>query len=307
LGLVHTSTPSGGPVKDWFVILNPEAGSADDIETLSSAIARLGEVDLSKTENVGDAERLAREAVSEGYRTIVAAGGDGTLHEVLNGASERLGEVRLGLLPVGTGNDLARSLAIPDDLGDAVEVLATGKVRTVDAYAVVSSGQRRLAVNGSAGGFSTKVDEKLSQAIKERLGAIAYVASAGRALPELERYDLRVLGDDGEWTEVEAYNFVVSNGCYIGGGIPVAPAADLGDGLLDLMIVPALPLTELAATMVQILRGTHLESSTLIQMRSRRIELDSRPELAFTVDGELWGRTPAVFEVIPGAVRVLAP
>ncbi len=111
-----------------LIILNPNAGTAEDEATLMTHLAPLGEVTIKATSAKGDATRLAREAITAGYECIIAAGGDGTINEVLNGMSDDWGRATLGVLPLGTGNDFARTIAIPTDVEQAIDILKRGTV-----------------------------------------------------------------------------------------------------------------------------------------------------------------------------------
>ncbi|PZR71337.1 MAG: hypothetical protein DLM73_16185, partial [Chthoniobacterales bacterium] len=147
------------------VVLNPAAGSVRDLETLLKRIQRLPHTDLCISQKAGSAARLARAALRKGCRKIVAAGGDGTLNEVINGVREDAGTARVGLIPLGTGNDFARTLGLPTDLDEAIAVIRAGRTRAIDLVRVTSD-KVRYFVNVSAGGFSGLVNEKLTPEIK---------------------------------------------------------------------------------------------------------------------------------------------
>jgi diacylglycerol kinase (ATP) len=286
------------------VILNPNAGSVDDVAALREALDSLPDTSIQVTEQEGDARRLAREALLDGVERIVAAGGDGTLNEVLNGLAEDFGRACLGLLPLGTGNDFARTIGIPADLEKALAVLETGRVRAVDVARASLDGAERHFLNGSAGGFSNEVSERAEQ-VKERWGPLSYLRAAIGALPELEAFEIRITVNGGERLCLEAYNVVVSNGRFVASGIPVAPTAAVDDGLLELMIAPATTLPQLAVLMPKLLLGKHLESDLLLFRRATRLEIDGAPPMSFNVDGEISGESPALFEVLPRALRMI--
>ena len=290
-------------MKTW-ILVNPNAGSVDEQAELEATLGRLPDTVVRCTEREGHAEELAREAVREGVEQVVAAGGDGTLNEVVNGLSEDFGRVRLGLLPLGTGNDFARSIQVPDDLEGALAVLREGRTRRVDVARATLRSRSRCFINMSAGGFSGLVSEKAGSA-KDRWGPLAYMRAAVDALPELRAFRISIRLSGAEELDLAAYNLVISNGRFVAGGIPAAPQAELDDGLLDLMIVPETTGPNLAILVPQVLLGRHLGSDLVIFRKATRIEIESDPPMGFNLDGELLDEQPAVFEVLPRALEVV--
>jgi diacylglycerol kinase (ATP) len=293
---------------DSRIIVNPNAGSAGDLEAVKAALGERPGTEIRFSEKQGDAEDLAREAARRGVRTVVAAGGDGTLNEVLNGLAEDFaggpGRVRLGLLPLGTGNDFARSIGVPADLGAALAVLDAGRTRRIDVALASFRDGHRYFLNMSAGGFSSAVSEKADEA-KERWGPLAYMRGAVDALPELEAFAAKITLSGAETIRMEIYNLVISNGRYVAAGIPVAPQAELDDGLLDVMIAPATALPNLALLLPQVLLGRHLDSDLLLFRKAARIEIESSPPMVFNVDGEILSQEPALFAVLPRALKMV--
>ncbi len=290
-------------MKTW-IIVNPNAGSVDEQAALEETLGRLPETEVRCTERAGHAEELAREAVRAGVEQVVAAGGDGTLNEVVNGLSEDFGRARLGLLPLGTGNDFARSIKVPDDLQGALAILQEGRTRRLDVARATLRSRSRCFINMSAGGFSGVVSEKAGEA-KDRWGPLAYMRAAVDALPELRTFKVSIRLSGAEELDLETYNLVISNGRFVAGGIPVAPQAELDDGLLDIMIVPATTGPNLALLVPQVLLGMHLGSDLLVFRKATRIEIESDPPMAFNLDGELLDEQPTAFEVQPRALEVV--
>src|SRR5439155_13392638 len=145
--------------------------------------------ELRVTQQAGEAETLARAAIRAGSDYVIAVGGDGTLNEVINGiaTSRRASQVLVGIVPLGTANDFARSIGLIGDLDANIDTLRAKKTTTIDLVRMIG-GRRRYFVNVSAGGFSGVVDEKLTSEIKAAWGPLAYVRSAAAALPELQAY-----------------------------------------------------------------------------------------------------------------------
>lgn len=284
------------------VVCNPGAGSVDDAEPLLEQLRQVNSATICLTSGAGEATGFAREAARDGYELIVAAGGDGTLNEVINGIADHLSQVRVGLVPLGTGNDFARMLKLPESVEACVEILKRGHVRAIDLVRVTSD-QVRYFVNVSAGGFSGTVDEKLTPEIKKNWGPLAYLRCAAEALPELRAYRTEIVLDDTTPLALDLYNVIIANGQFVAGGMAVAPEASIDDGLLDIVLVPKGSATSMAVMAAQILVGGHLGSDAVVFRRAAKISVHSTPGMWFNVDGETVGNDPAVFEVLPRALR----
>lgn len=290
------------------VIVNPAAGGAGDLKALLKQLHRLRPSELHQTRRAGDAEAFARTAIRSGCNYVIAAGGDGTLNEVVNGiARARVArEICVGILPLGTGNDFARVFGLPGSIEDNIDILRAGKTTRIDL--IQAKSQRiRYFVNVSTGGFSGVVDEKLTPEIKQAWGPLAYIRGAASALPQLQAYRTTIVFDGKERLSLDLYNVVVANGRFVAGGLPIAPNADPGDGLLDVVLIPSLPATELAFLGAQILLGKHLGNEVIIFRRAARIEVTSRPRMDFNVDGELIGNEPVVFKVASHPLNFVTP
>jgi diacylglycerol kinase (ATP) len=198
---------------------------------------------------------------------------------------------------------LARTLALPEDPLQAAAEISRNRAIPSDVIRLQSGGEERYALNAVTAGFSALVDEALEPRSKELLGRVSFLLTAGRALPELETHRLRLTVDNGDERRFEAVNLVLANGRTVGGGVPVAVNARLDDGLLRLLVVPAMPVAALAAAMARLMaegadgvEGLHTETV-------RRIRFDSEPEMQLTADGEVLGTTPAEANVLPNALR----
>jgi diacylglycerol kinase (ATP) len=295
---------------ETLVILNPHAGSADEVPRLRELVSGLPGVEVCETEGPGQAETLAREAVRDGCRTVVSAGGDGTLNEVLNGLADDFSAVRLGILPLGTGNDFVRTVGIPQEPEGAVQVLHRGRTRRLDVARCTWAGGRRHFLNMSVGGFSAAVNEAMDGEVKRRWGAFAYARSAAGALGDLESYRCGIeldggVPDGGERLELDLYVLVVANARFVASGIPVAPRAEPDDGVLDLVAFPEMPPAQIAALVPRTLLGNHGDDERLTFRRARRLEVVSEPPMPFNVDGEPCATTPIVFELLPRALEVV--
>lgn len=287
-----------------YIIVNPIAGAIVNPDGLLKQLRRLDPRKLSLTKRAGEAETLARAAFRAGCDYIIAAGGDGTLNEVINGIASPypIRGVRMGIVPLGTANDFARSMKLPARVENNIDILRAKQTVLVDLVRVTGK-RTRYFINVSAGGFSGAVDEKLTPQIKSTWGPLAYLRSAAAALPKLRAYHATVIFDDVERWEGELYNIVIANGKFVAGGLPIAPDASVRDGLLDVLLVPKRPAREMALLTAQMLLGKHLSSNVIPFRRTRKISVKSRPQMWFNVDGEPFGDDPAVFQILPRALE----
>jgi diacylglycerol kinase (ATP) len=287
-----------------YIVVNPKAGSVGDLETLLKQLRRLNPRKLCLTKRTGEAGTLARQAVRAGCDYIIAAGGDGTLNEVINGiaAPHCVRSVRIGMVPLGTANDFARTLNLPASIEENIDNLSANQTISVDLVRITAK-RTRYFINVSAGGFSGVVAEKLTSQMKSTWGPLAYLRSAAAALPELHAYHSTIVFDDVEKLMIELYNVIVANGQFVAGGLPVAPDASVWDGLFDVLLVPKRPAGEIVLLAAQMLLGKHLSSGALIFRRAKKLSVTSRPRMSFNVDGERFGNDPAIFEIVPSAVE----
>jgi len=288
------------------VILNPAAGSVNDVDTLVARIRRIPNAQVCISANPGDAINITKKSLSQGCDMIVAAGGDGTLNEVVNALQESARRITLGLIPLGTGNDFARTFAIPTDIDDAIAMINAHHVRPIDLVRFKSDEVRYFA-NVSAGGFSGLVGEKLTPEMKKTWGPLAYLRGAAAALPELRAYRTTVSLDNKESLTLNLYDVVIANGRYVGGGTHIAPEASADDGMLDVILIREQSPAELAVLAARLTLGSHLSTEGVVFRRAKRITVNSLPKMQFNVDGELVGNEPAEFEVLPRSLQFVVP
>ena len=288
------------------VICNPASGGgAYDPDVLRAEFDGY-ELDWVETEGPGDASEAAREW-PEGL--LIVAGGDGTINDAVNG----LGKagfpegVTLGILPAGTGNDLAATLCIPNDPDEAEDVIRQGRVRTLDVARVRSAGiEERFFINVATGGLGAEISDANDGELKRRWGKLSYL----RASLEVARdFDVKELDLylDGELHRARAVNIVVGNCRFAGGGWLAAPRANPEDGLLDVVIIEKLGLADLLELApASMMRSDYLDREGVFSARAREIRVETQPPgLEFTVDGEVVGDEPARFSVVPGALKVI--
>lgn len=304
--------------------MNPAASRAPAGREVIRRLSAEGAGTVRETEGPGHATRMAREAAAEGLDRVLVAGGDGTLNEVVNGllgpgdpgpgGGPAVGDGRtdgpvVEVLPLGTGNDFARTLGLSMDPEEAAELLGgmprEGRVRRVDAGRLRGEVDRYF-VNMVVGGVGGVVGQRVSRAMKRRWGALAYRIQAIKAAPHLPEHMLTARLDRGEPEERRSVGVVVANGRFVGGGIPAAPDARPDDGLLDVLLLPAPGLLGTLRLLLRALRGTHVDDPAVAACRARRLRLESTPAMELDVDGERVGSEPVTLEAVPAALRVVA-
>ena len=295
------------------LIVNPVSGTdaaPDYLQAMNERLrAGLGDVDIVMTVAAGDAVRLGERAAREGYGRLIVAGGDGTLNEVLNGVASvegALARTTFGLVPLGTGNDFAGALGLPEDVEGAVEILLRG--RTVEADVGVLNG--RHFVNVSAGGFIAEVSDAVNPQLKSFAGKFAYLIGGAQVLLEYEPVGvrLRAVAEDGRVVEREsgAQMFAVCNSRLVGGGRLIAPHAVIDDGLLDVCFVEAMPTLEFVGLLGSVSGGDHIEDERVSYFRARELELRFDRTIKVNTDGEVLETDRCRYTLQTRAARFLA-
>ena len=287
-----------------LILVNPAAGGGR-----AARVARdLGELpgNLVVAESRERLRALAAGASAAGYDRLVVIGGDGTLQDVVNGMLPAGRGVALGIVPAGTGNDLARSLALPRDPGAALRVALGGELATVDAGHASGSAEERWFVSAAGVGFDAQVAAALSAR-----PAAAWLTSLGYLLTtliELRRFRnvplaLRLGTPEGEVRVEQTCLFAaVANGPYYGGGMRICPAARLGDGLLDVCLVGDIGRLGALREIPGIYRGAHVRNPKVSFFTVTSLEIEG--SALVHLDGEPFGRLPVRFEVAPAALRI---
>ncbi len=312
------------PVRSFAVILNPAAGN----RRAGRERARLHEVfeaagvpfEIIVTERPNHASALARRAAAR-FDAVVAAGGDGTLHEVASGLFGNGTGAALGLIPLGTGNDFATLLGLPRRTDEAVRALLGAEAIPVDGGLVrwrEDGDPRRhetVFVNAVGIGFDALVAAEAERAtwVRGRLGYVAAIGRSLRAWPQPEAEVRSVGAECDAWSEVYAGPFflaAVGNGTSVGGGFRLTPNARIDDGLLDLCLVAGpLSLARIARVLPKALRGRHLGEPEVRAGRVRRLSLRLSSGVPIHADGEVVTRSAVevVVAVQPAAFRLLRP
>ena len=296
------------------VIVNPVAGANSTRRKWSRIRQLLKRVGLSfdyqYTEGVGHAIELARAAASDGYRYLVAVGGDGTVNEVANGilSSTNSTTTALGIVSTGTGSDFVRSVGIPRDYTSACSFLTSSRRLLIDVGVVEYQRQgetvKRFFVNAAGVGFDAAVVEATERLPKYFGGTVPYLAGLVRTLFRYRNKPIILrIGDKVESARV--LNVAVANGCYLGGGMRIAPEASLDDNLLDVVVVGNIGKFELLKALPMVYKGTHVNHPKVRMEKATHILVESSEPILVYADGELLGEGPASFGVVPAALNIV--
>ncbi|MBM4455710.1 MAG: diacylglycerol kinase family lipid kinase [Verrucomicrobia bacterium] len=281
----------------WCIILNP-AAKGDQARTIIGRMAQLApEAKLLLTENPGDGERRAREAVAMGFRTLVAAGGDGTVNEVLSGIDPS--RCALGILPVGTMNVLALELGISPDLERAVAVIRKNHRRRVDlGYA-----NKRRFLQLAGVGLDAEVVRKTHPEAKRAWGPWSYLLTVAQ-VTVAPAPRLRVKTEDGEFAGAMV---LIGNGRHYGGPFRFFPKADMADGKLDVCIFPKSGPLDLLWYLQGVLMGGPESLPEVKYLQTPALTVEAEGRVALEVDGEYGGETPVTFRLEKKGVEVIVP
>jgi YegS/Rv2252/BmrU family lipid kinase len=265
-----------------------------------------GKSALKATGAPGDARRLAADAIKDGFDVIVAAGGDGTMHEVLNGIGDvpdGFEKARLGVLPLGTVNVLARELKIPLKLADAWETLRRGREKKIDLPCAEFSatGKKVYFAQLGGAGLDVRAIELVDFSVKKKIGPLAYILAGMKALFE-KKLQIKASANGTSFT---GELVLVGNGKLYGGPFEVFPSADLSDGILDVCIFPRTDLGTLLRCAPAFLLRRKLPEKMVQRFRNASFELTAESKASFELDGELVGSLPAKFSVERERLRVI--
>ncbi len=291
------------------LIVNTRSRSGERV--FFRALDRLQElkVPLGATYAIRDPARLAetvREVLEDGsgYETLILGGGDGTVSSVVDFLAHR--DVTLGLLPLGTANDFARTLEIPPDVDGACDTIANGKVVDVD----LGLAGRNYYVNVASVGLGVGATQALTPWAKRNIGALAYPVAAIKAFMTHEPFSARLLFPDGDHEPVEHERLLqvaIGNGKFYGGGMVVAPGSGIDDKSLDVYAIRLGRHRDLFGAARYLKSGDFIRNESVSQYRTTRVRLETDPELSVNIDGELVATTPQDFSVANDALKVLVP
>jgi diacylglycerol kinase (ATP) len=317
--------PVDNPYRGWVMIVcNPVSGTGRGRERMAALEQVLRRANIPHrsaiTKGRGDATRLARSAALGGCGAVVAIGGDGTLFEVANGVLGEAGElpgtfaaplpVAVGLIVAGRGSDFARSVGIPADVTAACRRILNGRTQVVDvghASYQAWSGERRgrYFLNAAGLGFDAEVSLRANNAPRV-MGGGTILSSLLTTLVRYRNRRMSVRLDGGkEGWKGRANSIVIANGQYFGGGMRIAPDANLTDGKFEIVTLGDLGKIDLVRNVPRVYDGSHLSHPKVSVSRAQMVEVASPERPLLQADGEVLGRAPATLTVVARALRII--
>jgi YegS/Rv2252/BmrU family lipid kinase len=297
--LVNPASANGSTGRRWPELARRAAASGLDGEALLS-------------ERPGHLAELAAAAAAGGATEIIVVGGDGSVHEVVDGLAraEACEHVELAMIPFGTGRDYARSLRIPRGVDDALAVAQDGRVRTVDlgraTYTTPSGEAVAYFANFAGAGISGAIADRANRTTKALGGRLSFIWATLAVFSRWQPTEMTI-EIDGDRRDVLLLEALAMNGDSTAGGMWVAPEASLADGTFDVVLIGDFSKAEFTTTFPKIYRGTHVSHAKVEIVRARELRVDAPSPLPIVLDGEQPGTTPVRFEVVPGALRVRVP
>jgi diacylglycerol kinase (ATP) len=291
-----------------YVVFNPHSGrgrGAQFVAPVLNALAPAKRLEHGLTQGPGDEARLAEEAVRRGFRRIVAVGGDGTWSNVGNAILRTGIPAKLGLVPGGTGCDLAKTLGVPPrDVGACCRIVLAGASRSIDVGRI----EDKHFLNIAGFGYDVAVLED-SWSVGHLEGSALYLYCALRQLGSYRGFPIEMEADGRALGKSELLMLIVANARVFGGGFQVAPNADVGDGKLDAVLFGNMGFSGRVSALVRLLRGTHLKHPRVSAASASRLVCRFAAPPAYETDGE-WNQARSaevVIEAVPRALQVLVP
>ncbi len=291
------------------LIFNPSARGEKARALQSGLKARAGECAVLLTTAPGHAQELAAQAVRDGYNVVIAAGGDGTINEVVNGmaaAPGGLASAKLGVLPLGTVNVFAREVGVPLNVKAAWKVIGAGRETVIDLgvaeFGTNGAKQRRYFIQLAGAGIDSRAVELVSWKLKKKIGPLAYIWAGWQAWRE-QRPVVKVEGVEAGAGEL----VMLGNGRYYGGSFAFFPRASLQDGKMDVCVFPKVTSVGMAEAAFGALTGRLDKLTAARRSQAARVTLSSGSRVLLQLDGESAGELPATLSILPRALRVIVP
>ncbi|MDQ0208420.1 diacylglycerol kinase [Alkalicoccobacillus murimartini] len=297
-------------MKTARLIYNPTSGREQIRKNLAYVMERLEKAGYetsahATTPEEGCAKRAARRAAERGYDLVIAAGGDGTIFEVVNGLAELDDRPMLGIIPAGTTNDFARALGISKDITKACDVLCGDHIEPID----IGKMNDKYFINIAAAGALTELTYEVPIKLKTLVGQLAYYIKGLEKLPQISPTSVRI-EYDGKLFEGDIMMFLIANTNSVGGFEKLAPRASLQDGMFDFLIVKKTTFTEFIQVAGLALRGEHINHPKVMYAQANRVKvevLDGEAEMKLNLDGERGGSLPAEFVNLYHHFQMLTP
>ncbi|OFW78260.1 MAG: lipid kinase [Alicyclobacillus sp. RIFOXYA1_FULL_53_8] len=285
------------------LIYNPSSGREEMKRRLPEILQSLErgglETSTHATIGEGDATVAARDAVERGFDLIIAAGGDGTIYEIVNGMAEQENRPPLGILPLGTTNDFARSLGIPRNWEYAVDLIIQQHTRKID----VGKANHRYFINIAGGGSLTELTYEVPSRLKTMIGQLAYYMKGLEKLPRLRPIRLSLQAQEMSLEE-EVMLFLICNSNSVGGFEKLAPSASIDDGLFDVLVLKKSNLADFIRIVSLATRGEHIHDSNLIYFQTKHLTVVSPDYVQINLDGEFGGTLPCEFTALPEHLEI---
>lgn len=301
-------------------VVNPASGNGRTRKAwtkVEQALAQRGiELDVYFTAGPGDATTETRKALQNGYNRIISVGGDGTLNEVGNGFFDSNQqpinpEAGLSFIPMGTGGDFSRMFGLNSDLNTIYRLLTDPQPYRCDLVLTTYTNwqgaqERRLFINEADVGLGSETVYRVNRNSKALGGFASFLLAFLCTVIVYRNFELVIKVDDETKYDGKTGIIVVGNGGYFGGGVKVAPDAKVDDGLLEIILAKDLKKTDLLLNLTNMYKGTHLKHPQVERMSGRKVEILSKDDIRFEMDGETPGHGSSVlFEIIPNAVTLL--
>lgn len=286
------------------LIYNPSAGREEmrkRIPEVLDVLENAGyETSCHGTKGAGDAKLAARKAAERRFDVVIAAGGDGTVSEVVNGIAEQPFRPALGIIPAGTTNDFARAIGLPRSIPKAVEVIARGKATPIDIGKI----NNQYFINIAGGGVLTTLTYEVPSKLKTMLGQMAYYMKGLEKLPSLTPIRVKIEADHYVIDE-EIMMFLIANSNSVGGFDKIAPSARLNDGMFDCLIIKQTNIPEFIRIASMALKGEHIHDPAVIYFQTKTLKASSPERVILNLDGEIGGSLPCQFTTLPRHIRLI--
>jgi diacylglycerol kinase (ATP) len=294
-------------MKKARIIYNPTSGRESFKRELPNVLERLEtagyETSAHATTREGDATEAAKMAVERKFDLVVAAGGDGTISEIINGMAEQAHRPKLGIIPTGTTNDFARALHIPKDMEKCVDVILNGSSKFLDIGKV----NDHYFMNIAGGGKLTELTYEVPSKLKTMIGHLAYYVKGIEMLPSLKPTPAKIICDGEVIIDEDIMLFLIANTNSVGGFEKLAPDAKMDDGKFDVIILRKTNLADFIRLVTLALRGTHLEDDLIIYRQASHIEVTTDEKMQLNIDGEYGGLLPGEFKNLQQHIEFMLP
>ncbi|GEN46195.1 diacylglycerol kinase [Alkalibacillus haloalkaliphilus] len=293
-------------MKNARVIYNPTSGREAMKKALPDVLIRLEEAGYEASAHATTGEGCAADAAAlaceRQFDLIVAAGGDGTVNEVVDGMAKQPYRPKLGIIPMGTTNDFARAIKVPRDVEQAMDIIIDGQAKKLDIGKV--NGHHFMNIAG--GGKITELTYEVPSKLKTALGQLAYYLKGVEMLPSIRPTHARI-EYDGEVFEGDIMLFLIANTNSIGGFEKLAPNAEMNDGYFDLLILKSTNIAEFIMLANKALKGNHIHDDNIIYTHAKKVTVEAEEDVQVNLDGEYGGKLPGTFENLYQHIEFLLP